>query len=72
MKIYKTAQTVEQVKDPNCPPEALAEVLRRGNDDWVSYCASQNPNCPPEALAEVLRRGNNDWASIFNRVNLIG
>ena len=53
----------EQVRNPNCPPEVLAEVLRRGKDDEVSCYAAGNPNCPPEVLAEVLRRGNDNRVS---------
>jgi hypothetical protein len=41
----------------------LAEILRRGNDDFVSRYAAKNPNCPPEVLAEVLRRGKDDSVS---------
>jgi len=42
----------------------LTEILRRGNDNWVSRWAARNPNCPPEMLVEILRRGNNDdWVS---------
>src|SRR3989304_6478275 len=67
MKIIKIAKeiTLEMVKDPNCPPELLTEVLRRGKDDWVSRYAANNPNVPPELLTEVLRRGKDDWVSRY-------
>ena len=55
--------TIEQVKDPKCPPEILAEILKRGNNNDVSGYAAENPNCPPEALADVLNRGKNDYVS---------
>ena len=40
--------TIDEASNPNCPPELLAEVLRRGKDDYVSQNAAYNPNCPPE------------------------
>jgi len=45
------------------PPEVLAEVLRRGKDDFISWFAAKNLNTPPEALAEVLRRGKDNKVS---------
>ena len=60
---YKTAQTLEEVRDPHCPSEVLATVLNRGKNDEVSWYAAQNPNCPPEALVAVLNRGKDDWVS---------
>ncbi len=44
--------------NPNCPPEILVEILKKGNEDDVSKYAAGNPNCPPEMLIEVLRRKN--------------
>jgi len=55
--------TLKMVQDPNCNPEILAEVMRRGKDDWVSRYASLNENCPSEALTEVLRKGKDDVVS---------
>ena len=52
-------------KNPNCPPEALAEVLKKGENDYISQCAANVPNCPPEALAGVLNRGKNDEVSWY-------
>ena len=40
-----TVQLAKTTKDP----EMLAEILRRGKDDLVSWYAANNPNCPPEA-----------------------
>lgn len=51
MKIIRISQqeiTLEMVKDTNCPPDILAEVLKRGNDDRISWEAARNPNCPPK------------------------
>ena len=56
-------------RSPNCPPEILVEVLKRGKNDWVSQNAAWNENCPPEILAEVLRRGKNDKVSQFAAEN---
>ena len=53
---YKLATTTKD-------PKILADILRRGNDDYVSWNAASNPSTPPDALAEVLRRGNNDGVS---------
>ena len=50
-------------ENPNCPPEALSDVLKRGNDDYVSRLAAENPHCPPETLSEVLKRGKDDYVS---------
>ena len=44
--------TIKDVQNPNCPGEALTEVLRRGKDDAVSWYAASNPNCPGEAKLE--------------------
>ncbi len=41
----------------------LVEILKRNNDDLVSYNAASNPSCPPEILAEVLKRNNDDLVS---------
>jgi len=61
---YKRAGEVSRdPENPNCSPELLAEVVRRGKNDWVSWSAVNNPNCPPEALAEVLRKGKDDGVS---------
>jgi hypothetical protein len=58
------------VKNPNCPPEILVEILRRGGkDDRVSCYAASNPNCPPKALVEILRRGKNDMVSCYAAQN---
>jgi hypothetical protein len=54
--------TVEVAKNTT-DHEILAEILRRGNNDYVSWCAASNSNCPPEMLAEVLRRGKDDVVS---------
>ena len=61
---YKYAQnyTVELAQTTK-DPKILADILRRGNNDNVSYYAASNPSTPPDALAEVLRRGKNDWVS---------
>ena len=72
MKIYKIAQELPDyyteeaarnhwvsryaAKNPNCPPEALAEVLSRGKDDEVSRAATFNPNCPPLAKIKWMRQ----------------
>ena len=40
--------TVEMVRNPKCPQEVLAEVLRRGKNDEVSRYAAENPNCPAQ------------------------
>ena len=61
--------TIQDVTNPNCPSEILAEVLRRGKDDEVSRYAALNPNCPAEVLTEVLRRGNNDEVSYYAAKN---
>jgi hypothetical protein len=72
MNWYKTSQskiTSEMVQDPNCPPEILAEVLRRGKEDVISMYAAGNINCPPEILAEVLRKGESNqisWKAVDN------
>jgi hypothetical protein len=72
MKIIKIAQeiTLEMVKDPNCPPAILAEVLRTGKDDIICGYSALNPNCPPKALAEVLMRGKADDVSCHAANNL--
>ena len=49
--------------NPNCPPEILAEVLRREKDDPYSWHAVYNSSCTPEMLAEVLERGKDDYVS---------
>ena len=59
MKKY-TIEEIINTKDP----EILAEVLKRGHNDWVSCWAACNKNCPSEALAEVLKREKNDGVSI--------
>ena len=44
---YKRAGEVSRdPENPNCSPELLAEVLRRGKNDGVSRYAAENPNCP--------------------------
>ena len=30
-------------------PKILTDILKRGNDDWLSWYASNNTNCPYEA-----------------------
>jgi hypothetical protein len=50
------------VRNPNCPPEILVEILK-GKNNSLSSCASQNPNCPPEILAEILERKSDDDVS---------
>ena len=42
--------TLKQIRNPNCPPESLAEILNRGKNDSVSYYAARNPKCPPLAM----------------------
>ena len=41
--------TPEIANDPNTNPEILKKILEQGNNDWVSYYASENPNCPLKA-----------------------
>jgi hypothetical protein len=66
MNWYKYSQLYsEEVARTTTDPKILIDILRRGNNDWVSYYAAQNPNCPPEILAEVLRRGNDDGVSYY-------
>jgi len=38
-------------------------VLKRENNDDVSYFAAYNPNCPAYLLEMVLKRGKNDLVS---------
>ena len=57
------------VENPNCPSEALVEVLRRGKNDEISGMAAFNLNCPPEVLVEVLRRGENNDVSYYAAAN---
>ena len=59
---YKLATTTKD-------PKILADILRRGNDDYVSWNAASNPSTPPDALAEVLRRGNDDLVSQYAAKN---
>jgi len=47
----------------------LTEILKRGNNDGVSWDAASNPNCPTEILTEILRRGNNDIVSQYAAYN---
>jgi hypothetical protein len=47
----------------------LVEILRRGDNDYVSQYASKNPNCPPEMLVEVLKRGKDDYVSYCTSEN---
>jgi hypothetical protein len=56
-------------KNPKCPKEILAEILRRGNNDDVACSAASNPNCPPEALAEVLKNNIVDMVSCNASIN---
>ena len=44
-------------------PKILTEILRKGEDDLVSWNAARNPNCPIEILLEILKRGKEDWLS---------
>jgi len=38
-------------------PEILADILRRGENDWVSWCAAvKNPNCPPEIKIKWMKK----------------
>jgi hypothetical protein len=65
MKIIRMSQeeiTVGMVQDPDCPPEILTEVLKKG-DDVVSQYAALNPNCPPNVLKDILRKGKDDIIS---------
>jgi len=65
---YKTAQEdryTEEVARTTTDPELLRNILRIGNNDYVSRWAARNPNCPPEVLAEVIRRGKYDVVSYY-------
>ena len=44
-------------------PRILTEILRKGEDNWISWNAARNHNCPIETLLEVLKRGKEDWVS---------
>ena len=51
MNWYKIAEnniTLEMVQNPDCPPEILAEVLRKGESNPISWKAIDNWNCPKE------------------------
>jgi hypothetical protein len=61
-----TDEIAKTTKDPNI----LTDILRNGNNDWVSFYAPRNPNCPTEMLVEIsemlveiLKKGNNDGVS---------
>ena len=43
------------VLNPDCPPKILAEILEKGEDDYVSCLAAINPNCPPEAKIKWMK-----------------
>jgi len=60
MKKY-TAAFIKETKSK----KILSEVLKRGNDDWVSWNAVSNPNCPASTLEMVLKRGKNDNVSYY-------
>lgn len=59
------SQLLKIVKDPNCNPIILTEILRAGKNDIVSQNAAKNHNSPPEILSEVLRRLKHDKVSWF-------
>jgi len=42
-------------RNPNCPPEILEEILRKGGNDLVSQFAAKNPNCPIDARIQWMR-----------------
>ena len=50
--------TEEIIAQTTTDPQILTEILKRCDDDVISYCAAGNPNCPSEILVEVLRREN--------------
>ena len=62
LKYYAQNYTIELARTTK-DPKILADILRRGKDDEVSWNAAYNPSTPPDALAEVLRRGNDDYVS---------
>jgi len=55
--------TIEISSNPNTSPEILEKILKRGNDDYVSWCAAENPNCPAYLLEKILKRGKDDYVS---------
>ena len=71
MKIMKIAQEwyTKGTAQDTTDPEILTNILRKNNEDEVSWIAAKNPNCPPEALTEVLRIGKNDNVSIYTAKN---
>ena len=37
-------------------PEILADILRRGENDWVSWCTIKNTNCPQEIKIKWMKK----------------
>jgi len=74
---YKIAQNYqdlpeyynEEIAGTTTDPQILTNILKKGNNDYVSYYAVSNPNCPPEALIEVLRREKVDSVSRYAAQN---
>ena len=50
-------------KNPNCPAYLLEEILKIGEQNWVTYNAALNPSCPVYLLEEILKRGEDDGLS---------
>ena len=59
----KSSMSDQMIARATKDPQILIEILRRGDDDFVSCYAAENPNCPIEMLVEILKRGNNDSVS---------
>jgi len=68
---YKLSQSwyTEEVAKDTKDPQILTNILRRGNNDRVSWNAVYNLSCPPETLTEVLRREKNDLVSWYAAQN---
>jgi hypothetical protein len=64
MKKY-TEEIAIETKDP----KILTEILRKGKDDKISWCAVKNPNCPSVVLVEILKRKKDDYVSMYAAEN---
>jgi hypothetical protein len=65
LKKYSQSWYTKEVAKNTTDPQVLTEILRRGNDDNVSWYAASNSDCPPEMLVEVLRREKNNSVSYY-------
>ena len=60
MEKYYTEEIADNI---NTNPKILWDILKEGNDDFISEKAALNPNCTSKILENILKRKRKSYVS---------